>query len=97
MRQTTASNLALLLAVLAWPLIYYVLMSQLGDYRPGTPSEVILANRRVSVAVLSAGFLSFLGALWLSGYSFTGAKMRSTLAALVCVGLIAFGIAGLWL
>lgn len=97
MRQTSASNLALLLAVLAWPLIYYGIMSQLGDYRPGTPTEVILANQRISVAVLSVGFLSFLGSLWLSGYGFIGAKVRSTLAALICTGLIAFGIVGLWL
>lgn len=97
MRQTSASNLALLLAVLAWPLTYYGIMSQLGDYRPGTPLEVILANQRMSVAVLSVGFLSLMASLWLSGYSFTGARMRSISAALISTGLITFGIIGLWL
>lgn len=97
MRQTSVSNLALALAVMAWPLIYYGFMSQLGDYHPDTPREVVLANRRISVSVLSVGLLSFLGSLWLSGYSFTGAKVRSVLAALICVGVVAFGIVGLWL
>lgn len=97
MRQSVASNLAIALAMLAWPLIIYGLMSQLGDYRPSTPSEIIVASRRTSVAVLSAGFLCFLGALWLSGFSFTGAKTRALLAAACCTALIAFGVVSLWL
>ena len=97
MRQSVSSNLAVGLALLAWPLIIYGLMSQLGDYHPSMPSEVIAANRRTSVAVLSAGFLCFLGALWLSGYSFTGAKARSLFAAAFCTALIAFGVISLWL
>ncbi len=97
MRQSVASNIAVGLALLAWPLIIYGLMSQLGDYHPSTPSEVIAANRRASVAVLSTGFLCFLGALWLSGFSFTGAKVRSLLAAACCTALITFGLISLWL
>ena len=97
MRQTSASNWALLFAVLAWPLMYYGIVSQLGDYRPSTSPEVILTNQRMSVAVLSVGFLSLIASLWLSGYSFTGARGRSIFAALVSVGLITFGIIGLWL
>lgn len=97
MRQSVASNLAVGLALLAWPLIIYGLMSQLGDYHPSTASEVVAANRRTSVAVLSAGFLCFLGALWLSGFSFTGAKVRSLLAATCCAALITFGVISLWL
>ena len=97
MRQSVASNLAVGLALLAWPLIIYGLMSQLGDYHPDTPNGAIAASRRVSVAVLSAGLLCFLGALWLSGFSFTGAKIRSLLAASCCTALITFGVISLWL
>lgn len=97
MRQSVASNLAVGLALLAWPLIVYGFMSQLGDYHPSTPSEVIAANRRTSVGVLLTGFLCFLGALWLSGFSFTGAKVRSLLAATCCTALVTFGVIGLWL
>jgi hypothetical protein len=97
MKQSVASNLAVGLALLAWPLLIYGLMSQLGDPQPGTSSEVTAANRRLSVAVLSVGFLCFLGALWLSGFSFTGAKVRSLLAAACCTALITFGVISLWL
>ncbi len=97
MKQSSASNLAIALAMLAWPLTYYGVMSQLGDYQPDTSHEVIEANRRISVAVLSVGFLCFIGSLWLSGYSFIGAKVRSSIAAIGCTGLVVFGVFGLWL
>ena len=97
MRHSVASNLAIVLAVLAWPLIIYGLLSQLGDYHPSIAREIIVANRRISVTVLSVGFICYLGALWLSGYSYTGAKIRSLIAATCCIALISFGVVSLWL
>lgn len=97
MRQSTASNLAIVLAILAWPLVIYGVMSQLGDYHPSVPQEIITANQRTSIAILSAGFLCFMGALWLAGYGFTGARIRSLFAAACCLGLVSFGIVGVWL
>ena len=96
MRQSSAANVALILAVLAWPLTYYGVMSQLGDYHPDIPREFIATNRRVSVGILLTGLLCLLGSLWLSGYSFTCAKSRSIVAALICTGLIVFGSVGIW-
>ena len=96
MKPSTASNLAIFLAILAWPLIIYGLMSQLGDYHPSTDREIIAANRRISVAILSAGLLCNLVALWLSGFSFTDAKNRSLIAATFCAALILLGVISLW-
>ncbi|MEP6634980.1 MAG: hypothetical protein ABJA62_12320, partial [Luteimonas sp.] len=93
----TASNFAIALAILAWPLIIYGLLSQLGDYHPSVSRDVIVDNRRISVAVLSVGFFCYLCALWLSGFSFTGAKIRSILAFACCLSLISFGVLSLWL
>jgi hypothetical protein len=97
MKQPVASNCALLLAILSWPLIIYGLMSQLGDYHPSVSREVITANRRLSVSILSAGFLCFLAFMWLAGYSYTGARVRALLAAACCTGLLVLGIFTLWL
>ncbi|MDR6841505.1 hypothetical protein [Pseudoxanthomonas sacheonensis] len=96
MRQTTASNLALALVVLAWPLAYFGVMSQLGDYAPSTPRAVIEANSHRSTIILLAGLLCLFSSLWLSGYSFAGAKIRSVVAAIACVAPMAIVILALW-
>jgi hypothetical protein len=97
MRQTTASNLAIALVVLAWPLTYLGAMSQLGDFAADTPRAVIEAAHLRSVLILSTGLLFFFCSLWLSGYSFKGAKVRSLIAATACLAPIgALAIAGLW-
>ena len=97
MKQTSASNLAIALALLAWPLTFYGAMSQIGDYASGTPRAIIVANHLRSVLVLSTGLLFFFGSLWLSGYSFSGAKKRSVVAAMVCLSpIVVIAIAGLW-
>ncbi len=88
MKQSTASNIALILAVLAWPLCFYGLLSQLGDYAPGTPSHIIESSRLKSFVALTAGLLSFLSSLWLSGFAFSGAKLRSAAATIASLGLL---------
>ncbi|GAA0248759.1 hypothetical protein [Rhodanobacter caeni] len=84
MKQTAAANLALLLVLAGWLLAYYGVMSQLGDPSPSVPHAQIEAARRQSLAVLFIGVASLLTALWLSGYSFSGAKVR----AITCVALV---------
>ncbi|WP_426687215.1 hypothetical protein [Rhodanobacter ginsengiterrae] len=84
MKQTSAANLALLLVVVGWALAYYGVMSQLGDPSPSVPHAQIEAARHVSLVVLYIGVVSILAALWLSGYSFSAAKVRAS----VCVALI---------
>ncbi len=92
MKQSTASNIALVLAILAWPLCFYGLLSQLGDYAPDTPSHIIEGNRLKSFIALTVGLLSFLSSLWLSGFAFPGAKLRSATAAIICLGLLSLAI-----
>ncbi|HWG89056.1 MAG TPA: hypothetical protein VN679_14830 [Candidatus Acidoferrales bacterium] len=84
MKQTSAANLALLLVVVGWALAYYGVMSQLGDPSPSVPHAQIEATRHVSLVVLCIGVVSILAALWLSGYSFSAAKVRAS----ACVALI---------
>jgi hypothetical protein len=77
MKQTTAANLALLLVAAGWLLAYYGVMSQLGDPSPSVPHAQIEAARHLSLAILFVGVASILTALWLSGYSFSAAKVRA--------------------
>jgi hypothetical protein len=87
MKPTTASNIALIGATLSWPLVWFGVVSQLGDYAPGTPSESIISNTRLSVGAIIAGLAFLFGSLWLSGYGFAVARVRSLLAASICLGL----------
>jgi len=90
MKQTTAANLALLLVVAGWLLAYYGVMSQLGDPSPSVPHAQIEASRHLSLAMLFIGVASILAALWLSGYSFSAAKVRaSACAALILLPSVA--------
>jgi hypothetical protein len=84
MKQTSAANLALLLVVVGWALTYYGAMSQLGDPSPSVPHAQIEAARHLSFVVLCIGVVSILASLWLSGYSFSAAKVRAS----ACVALI---------
>ncbi|WP_139350331.1 hypothetical protein [Rhodanobacter sp. C03] len=90
MKKTSAANLALILVVAGWLLACYGVMSQLGDPSPSVPHAQIEAARHQSLAVLFIGVASILTALWLSGYSFSTAKVRaSACAALVFLPSVA--------
>jgi hypothetical protein len=92
MKQSSAANIAIIFAVLAWPLSFYGVLSQLGDYSPDTPYEVMNANRFISNVVLCVGVLCVPASFWLSGFSYTGAKFRSIIAAVTCACLIAVSV-----
>lgn len=81
MKHGTAANTALSLAILAWPLAYYGVMSQLGDPAPTVPRSEIEAARQQSHMVLLVGILCLFGSLWLSGYGFPGARVRALVSA----------------
>jgi hypothetical protein len=85
MKPSHAANLALLLVVVGWLLSVYGGLSQLGDPAPWVPRAEIEAHRRTSVAILFGGIFALLSALWLSGYSFSLARWRASLALLACV------------
>jgi len=76
MKQATASNVVLLLVALRWVPAHGVL-SQLGDPSPTTHREQIESYRQQSTFVLLIGVLFLPSSLWLSGYSFSAAKVRS--------------------
>lgn len=92
MKQSTASNVALALAILAWPLCYYGVLSRIGDFAPDTPRDVIGRYERISSVVLSVGLLSLFASLCLGGFGFSGAKFRSTAAIVACLGLLLLAI-----
>ncbi|WDS35243.1 hypothetical protein [Pseudoxanthomonas sp.] len=96
MKRSTASNVAIALAVFSWPLVCYGAMSQLGDYAPSTPNEVIVASRHRSFSILVVGLLCWVSSIWLSGYGFSGAKVRSSIAFAGCLSLPLVAIVGLW-
>lgn len=95
-KQTTASNLALVLVAIAWALVCYGALSQMGDYAPATPRAVIEANRHRSTLIWLFGLLCLIGSLWLSGYGFAAAKVRSVLAAVACVAPLLVVVFALW-
>jgi hypothetical protein len=62
-----------------------LVMSQLDDPNPHIPAAEIEIHRRFSVAMLGIGILLLLGSVWLSGYSFTHAKWRASIAMVACM------------
>lgn len=85
MKQSTASNLALLLAPLGWGLAFIGVTAQLGDPYPDIPVAVLEAERLKYMVVFYLGVFFIAGALWASGYSFSGAKRRAVVAATICI------------
>ena len=94
MNPLKAANWALALVIIGWPLSYYGAMpNQLGDPAPhqlGEPAPIITqavyeAYQLRSFAFLTVGILCLLGSVWLSGHSFTTAKVRSTVSVLAVV------------
>ncbi|WP_139350896.1 hypothetical protein [Rhodanobacter sp. C01] len=85
MERTKAANLALLLVALGWLLAFYGVMSQVGDPGPTISPAQIDANRLRSFAILLVGIVCLLSSLWLSGYSFMVAKVRSIVSAAAVV------------
>lgn len=85
MKPSHAANLALALVVFGWLLSAYGSLSQLGDPGPSVPRAEIDARRHTSGAILVAGIVSLLTAIWLSGYSFSVARWRASFALLACV------------
>lgn len=85
MKSSQAANVALILVAFGWLLSAYGVLSQMGDPAPWTSPAEIDAHRRVSLAFLFGGILALFSVLWLSGYAFSLARKRATLALLVCV------------
>ena len=81
MTASRLATLALVTAIIGWPLAYYGVMSQLGDPSPLVPRSVTESHRHVSIIVLMVGVMCLLASLWLSGRSFMEARKRSLLAA----------------
>ena len=77
MRATQPANLALAIAVLAWPLLVYGALSQLGDPAPSTSAAALRHIWQISMLCLAAGLISLIAALWLSGFSYAAAPRRS--------------------
>ena len=96
MKQSSASNVAIALAILAGPLCYYGFMSGLAHFVHGTPREVIERHHAISALILGAGLLSLAASLWLSGFAFSGAKIRSLIASLTAAGLLFTAIFSSW-
>ena len=93
MKKTSAANLAFLFVVAGWSLAFYGVMSQLGDPSPSVAQVQIEAARHLSLVVLCIGVVCVLAALWLSGYSFSAAKVR----ACICAALVILpSVAAIW-
>ena len=92
MRQTHAATLALILAVFGWMLSLYGILTQLGDPSPLVSSAEIDVHRRSAQAVLASGIIFLLSAIWFSGYGYTSARWRASVALLVvilpCIGIL---------
>jgi len=90
MRIARLANLAIVLALVGWPLMYYGAMSQLGDPSPRVPRADVVRQQQISMALMFLGIVCLHASLWFSGRSYPEAKKRSLLAVAL---VIAFGIA----
>ncbi len=93
MRKTTAVNIALCLTVIGWAMSYMGLFAHLGDPNPKVPHEVIEAENRFYWAIFVAGVVLAVSAMWLAGFGYSEAKIRSVItAAMTIVPLVTFGV-----
>jgi len=80
-----AANLAIVLAVSAWPIIFFACVSMLGDSGMRLSPEANDALHRNLLLRFAFGCGLVFFSLSLAGYSFAAAKVRASLAFLVCV------------
>jgi hypothetical protein len=93
MRKTTATNIAMGLAVTGWALSLLGLFAHLGDPDPKVPHAVMDAENHFYWAIFFAGTILVVGAAWLAGFGYPEARIRSLVtAAVTIVPLIAFGV-----
>jgi hypothetical protein len=93
MKKTTATNIAMGLAVIGWAMSCLGLFAHLGDPDPRVPHEIIDAENHFYWAIFFAGTISLVGAAWLAGFGYSEAKIRSVVTAtMTIVPLIAFGV-----
>ena len=93
MKKSLGANLALVLITLGWGMCFFGLASQLGDPNPHVPRAVIEAQQRTLWAVFFVGACFAFVSIWLAGYAYTGAKVRSiTALSLGVVPLLGLGV-----
>lgn len=75
-----SANLALALVFVGWLLLVWGVLRQLGDRSPMVPRAELEATRETSLLFTFSGVTALVGSVWLSGKSFEGARVRTTLA-----------------
>ena len=85
MKPSLAANVALVTVVIGWASGSYGVLSQLGDPAPWVPKAELAAHRDVSLTFMFSGALLLLASLWLSGYAFSNARVRASIATLLVV------------
>lgn len=93
MTSSRVANLAIALAVSAWPLLIFGTFSQLGDPAPWVTHADLVARHHLAVAALGLGLVFLTTALWLSGYVFANAPKRSLCTLLIWVVPLAISYA----
>lgn len=93
MRRPTAANIALVFIALGWAISYVGLFTHLGDPNPKVSHEVIEAENKFYWAIFFLGIVLAFGAMWLAGFAYSEAKIRSLIAASMCLfPLIGLGV-----
>ena len=80
MKKTTAANIALALAPVAWLMILSGGLMQMGDPHPDISKEAIRAARLVPQVVLIAGLAALFASIGLTIFGRAGARKRCTVA-----------------
>ncbi|WP_445145031.1 hypothetical protein [Dyella sp. Tek66A03] len=93
MRKATAANIALCLVAIGWLVSYWGVMAHLGDADPRVPREIIEAENRFYWGVFFGGAVLIVVAMWLAGFGYSEAKVRSiAVAAAIVIPLVALGV-----
>ena len=93
MKRTAAANIAMCLTIVGWTMSFVGLFAHLGDPNPKVPHEVIEAENRFYWAIFLVGMILIACAMWLAGFGYLEAKIRSSLTvAMTVVPLIVFGV-----
>jgi hypothetical protein len=95
MSKRLSANLALIFAVLGWVLCFVGLTGQLGDPDPRIARSVIDSEERMLWTSFFVGACLALTSMWLAGYAYSEAKVRSLIA--LALWLLPLSGLGIWM
>ena len=92
-RLSLLATAGVLLATLSWIAIVVATLTAFGDPAPGQETRSTLEGKaRFISSLVVVSITSYVTALWISGLTFSAARLRSSIIIALCAGLWLLGV-----